>query len=135
MVCSEWQKRLLSKNLTFSYRSQLYIIQTETRKASLYRGLVNQEVTVVDHRGNISVLLSKAGEPLRFKAFNDQRTTSTQLSGKDLDNFFHQLSRNAVITQKQFGQYFSFTHERDEAIRNAKALSKRIGLKNTFEKK
>lgn len=134
-VCSEWQKRLLSKNLTFSYRSQLYIIQTETQKASLRRGLVNQEVTVVDHRGNISVLLSKTGEPLRFKVFNAQRATSTQLSGKELDNFFHQLSRNAVINQKQFGQYFSFSHERDEAIRNAKALSKRIGLKNTFEKK
>ena len=81
------------------------------------------------------MLLSKTGEPLRFKAFNDQRTTSTQLSGKDLDNFFHQLSRNAVITQKQFGQYFSFSYERDEDIRNAKALSKRFGLKNTFEKK
>lgn len=67
MVCREWQKRLLSKNLTFSYRSQLYIIQTETRKASLYRGLVNQEVTVVDHRGNISVLLSKIGEPFVLK--------------------------------------------------------------------
>ena len=135
MVCSEWQKRLLSKNLTFNYRSQLYIIQTETRKASLRRGLVNQEVTVVDHRGNISVLLSKTGEQLPFKVFNDPRTTSTQLSGKDLDNFFHQLSRNAVINQKQLGQYSSFAHERDEDIRNAKALSKRIGLKNTFEKK
>ena len=134
-VCSEWQKRLLSKNLTFSYRSQLYIIQTETQKASPRRGLVNQEVTVVDHRGNISVLLSKTGEPLRFKVFNAQRATSTQLSGKELDNFFHQLSRNAVINQKQFGQYFSFSHECDEAIRNAKALSKRFGLKNTFEKK
>lgn len=135
MVCSEWQKRFLSKNLTFNYHSQLYIIQTETRKASLRRGLVNQEVTVVDHRGNISVLLSKTGEQLPFKVFNDQRTTSTQLSGKDLDNFFHQLSRNAVINQKQLGQYNSFSHERDEDIRNAKALSKRIGLKNTFEKK
>ena len=58
---------------------------------------------MVDHRGNISVLLSKTGEPLRFKVFNDQRATSTQLSGKELDNFFHQLSRNAVINQKQFG--------------------------------
>lgn len=135
MVCSEWQKRFLSKNLTFNYRSQLYIIQTETRKASLRRGLLNQEVTVVDHRGRISVLLSKTGEQLPFKVFNDQRTTSTQLSGKDLDNFFHQLSRNAVINQRQLGQYYSFSHERDEDIRNAKALSKRIGLKNTFEKK
>ena len=40
-----------------------------------------------------------------------------------------------LLLKKQFGQYFSFAHERDEAIRNAKALSKRIGLKNTFEKK
>lgn len=87
IVCSEWQKRLLSKNLTFSYQSPLYIIQTETRKASLHRGLVNQKVTVVDHRGKISVLLSKTGEQLPFKVFNDQGTTSTQLMWKGSGQF------------------------------------------------
>ena len=57
------------------------------------------------------------------------------LSFKELWKYWaYKESWRAVIYQKQLGQYNSFSHERDEDIRNAKALSKRIGLKNTFEK-